>query len=708
MAILFLFLRNIKSAIIIGISIPFSILATMLMMAVFGVTLNMLTMTGLILGVGMIVDCSIVVLENIFKYRERGAQPSVAAALGSHEVMSSIVSSTLTTICVFAPIFLFKNRLGMQGEMLQGLIFTVGIALASSLLVAMFLVPILAGKFLPIETRTQKPLKNPLLKWIDGLAETVFAGLDNAYRRLLSLAVSHRLVTVMLVAALFGGAVVAVPKMRIIMMPGMNEESLTLNVELPLGSTYDDTKAIMLQLQEFAIAELGGIKNIIVDMGSSGRASGGSGSNRGALTVSLDLNNPGADTSAQVRAKLLAHARDFPNASLSFDGGMARRMAGGSDIDIVLRVDDIDTGLSAANEIAELLKANVPELAETSVDMTEGLPQVEVVIDRKRAYNMGLSVSSIANEISAAMDGVTATAFRYGGNEYSVVIQLTEADRSSLPDLERIFVVSGNGTPYPLSNFAALKKGLGPVSINRENQSRVIHITANLAEENLRTNDVENKVREVLAANFIAPEGVSLSYAGQWKEITETTKTYVLILTLAILLVFGVMAGQYESFKDPLINLCAIPLLAIGVIYIYLITGQPLSMFTLVGVVMLSGIVVNNGIVLVDYTNILVGRGIPVRQAVLDAGFSRLRPVLMTTLTTILGLIPMAFFPGESSTMIQPIGLTVIGGLVSSTLITLFFIPVMYSFVNEHRGLRERRSAPKRRDVQNPAGLEVS
>jgi HAE1 family hydrophobic/amphiphilic exporter-1 len=683
--ILFLFLRNIKSAIIIGISIPFSILVTLLVMSVTGVTLNMLTMTGLILGVGMIVDCSIVILENIFKYRERGAKPSIAAVLGSQEVLSSIVSSTLTTLCVFVPIFLFKSRLGMQGEMLQGLILTVGIALASSLLVAIFLVPILAGKFLPLETRAQKPLKNPLLKKADDVAIKIFAGLDRNYRRILSMAVSHRFATVTLIASLFIGTLIAIPKMRIVMMPGMNEESVTLNVTLPQGTTYTDTKAVMLQLQEFTIDEIEGAKNIIVDVGNSGRAMDGAGTNKGSITVTLDMDNPASDKNAVVRTKLLAHERDFPNASMSFSQGMARMMAGGSDIDIALRVDDIDSGLSAANEIADLIKMNVSELTEITVDMTEGLPQVEVVIDRRRAYNMGLSVNNIANEISAAMNGATATTFRYAGDEYDVVIQLTEADRAKLPDLERIFVASSSGTLYSLSNFASLEKGSGPVSINRENQSRIIHVTANLTSENLRADEVENKVREVLSAHFIAPEGVSISYEGQWGEITETAKTYALIFTLAVLLVFGVMAGQYESFKDPFINLCTIPLLAIGVVSIYLITGQALSMFTLVGVVMLAGIVVNNGIVLVDYTNLLVSRGIPVRQAVLDAGESRLRPVLMTTLTTILGLIPMSFFPGESSTMIQPIGLTVIGGLTSSTLITLFFIPVMYSFINERK-----------------------
>jgi HAE1 family hydrophobic/amphiphilic exporter-1 len=285
------------------------------------------------------------------------------------------------------------------------------------------------------------------------------------------------------------------------------------------------------------------------------------------------------------------------------------------------------------------------------------------------------------------MNGTTATTFRYNGEEYSVVLELREEDREKLPDLERIFAASSTGSLVPLSNFAKLEKGMGPVTVNRENQSRVIHITGNAVNGN-RINDVEQKIKEAVNANYIIPDGMSLSYEGQWSEITGTVKTYALILTLAILLVFGVMAGQYESFKDPFINLCTIPLMVIGVAGIYIITGQNLSMFSMVGVVMLAGIVVNNGIVLVDYTNILVRRGVPVGEAVIQAGASRLRPVLMTTLTTILGLIPMAFFPGESATMIQPIGLTVIGGLTSSTFITLFFIPVLYMVFH-----REKKAA---------------
>ncbi|GHU12530.1 multidrug ABC transporter [Spirochaetia bacterium] len=685
MAVLLLFLRNIKSTIIIGISIPFSILVTLLVMSLAGLTLNMLTMAGLILGVGMIVDCSIVILENIFKYREQGEKPDMAAILGGGEVMSSIIASTLTTLCVFVPIFLFKNRLGMLGELFQSMIFTVGISLASSLLVAIFLVPILASKYLPLKTRSQKPLKNKILITVDNAIEGAITALTSGYTRILSAAVKHRLVTTLLVAALFVGSALTVPKLGMVMLPSMNEDTVSLTVELPQGTTYEDTRAVMLQLQETAIAEIKGAKNIIVNVGSSGESFGGGGTNKGELSVSLNMDDPAADSSEQVRAKLTSHFNDFPNAVLKFSLGMARMLSGGADIDMVLRIDDITEGLLAAREITEIIEAQVPELTELSIDMSEGLPQVEVVIDRQRVYNLGLSVNGIAREIAAAMNGTTATTFRYSGEEYSVVLELREEDRKKLPDLERIFAVSAVGSLIPLSNFARLEKGLGPVSLNRENQSRVIHITGN-AVTGQKINDVEQKIREAVNANYILPEGITLTYEGQSQEIAGTVQTFVLIITLAILLVFGVMAGQYESFKDPFINLCTIPLMLIGVAGIYLVTGQNLSMFSMVGIVMLAGIVVNNGIVLVDYTNILVRRGIPVGQACIEAGASRLRPVLMTTLTTVLGLIPMAFFPGKSSTMIQPIGLTVIGGLTSSTFITLFFIPVLYSLINERRG----------------------
>jgi HAE1 family hydrophobic/amphiphilic exporter-1 len=689
MAILFLFLRNIKSTIIIGISIPFSVLVTLLMMNLTGITLNMLTMAGLILGLGMVVDCSIVILENIFKYRERGAKPDIAAILGSQEVMASIISATLTTLCVFIPIILFKNSLGFLGIMIQDLIITVAISLTSSLLIAIFLVPILASKYLPLYTRTQKPLKNKVFIKIDEIIGNGIQALTKGYSRLLSAAVKHRLATIMIVAAIFVGSIFILTRTQIVMMPSMNEDTFTLNVELPQGTMYDDAKATMLQIQEIALNEINGIKSIVTSVGESTQNSIFSGGGQNSIVVTLDLNMPGADTSEQAKNRLRARFADFPIAELSFSQDMSIRMFGGADIDLALRIHEIPQGLETAKEIKELIEKKVPELIEVSIDMTEGLPQVEVIIDRGRAYNLGLSVSAIAREIAAAMNGVTATTFRSEGSEYSVVLELREEDREKLPDLGRLFIASNTGNLIPLSNFATLEKGLGPVNIKRQNQSRIIHITGTLADNGM-AREVEQKIQKILEAEYILPEGLSLSYEGQTSLINDTVQTFVVIIILAIILVFGVMAGVYESFKDPFINLFTIPLMLIGVVAIYFFTGQAMNMFTMIGLVMLVGIVINNGIILVDYTNLLVGRGIPIRQACIEAGESRLRPVLMTTLTTTLGLVPLAFFPGKSAAFIQPIGLTVIGGLLSSTFITLFFIPVVYSLFNERRGKQKQ------------------
>ena len=695
MLVLLLFLRNIKSTIIIGISIPFSILVTLLMMHFMGISLNMLSMAGLILGIGLIVDCSIVILENIFKYRERGAKPDIAAILGGQEVMISIISATLTTLCVFIPMILFQNRLGFIGILIQDLIVTVAISLTSSLLVAIFLVPVLASKYLPLQTRAQKPLKNRALRAIDSFIERGIESLSASYSNVLSKAVNHRFVTTIIIVAALTGSLLAIPRLQIVMTPPMNEDSFTLNVELPLGTIYEDVMATMLQIQDIAITEIRGVTSIVTTVSES--AAGGllGGGGQGSITVTLDMDAPGGDSSEMAMNRMRARFGDFPNADFTFAEG--RGFGGGADINLTLGVNDIGEGLAAAREIRDLLEARIPEFLELTIDMTEGLPQVEVVIDRNRAFNLGLSMSTIAMEIAAAMNGVTATTFRDGGNEFDVVLEMREEDRRGLPDLGRIFIPSSTGNLVAVSNFAELERGMGPVTIRRQNQSRVINISGNLA-PGADVQEVEQRIQGIMAAEFILPEGVTLTYDGQAGEIREMLQTFLLIIVLAILLVFGTMAGLYESFKTPLVNMFTIPLMIIGVVAIHIVTGQTLSMITMIGLVMLVGIVINNGIILVDYTNLLVGRGIPVKQACIEAGQSRLRPVLMSALTTILGLVPLAFFPGESAGFIQPIGLTVIGGLLSSTFITLFFIPVLYSAINERKG-----TVNKKAQIENTA-----
>ncbi len=677
MAILFLFLRTIKSTIIVGISIPFSILVTLLAMFLAGITLNMMTMTGLILGIGMIVDASIVILENIYQYRERGAKPKMAAILGSHEMMSAIIASNLTTIFVFIPMLFFKNRLGILGQIFTDMIFTIVISLLSSLFVAIFLIPVLASTYLPLTTRKEKPLHNPFLAAVDRSIEGAIEALTSAYRKALDTAIHHRPTTVIIVVGLFLASLSFIPRMNINLMPLSSDDAINLNVTLPVGTKLSETEAVMLEMQKTALEDGRKTGNIITTAGR------GSNSHSGQLTVQLPAFKDRIADAETVKEKLRTRFDDFPNAKFNYSLGSFRQMSGGADIDVAIRTQDLDAGISMARSLIDLLEKKIPDVKDVSMSLTEGLPQVEVIIDRARAYSFGVNVQSVARELYASVAGTTATTYRSAGNDYSVVLSLREADRMKVPDLERIYVKGSSGR-VALANFARLEKGVGPVSIARENQSRIIHVTAIISTQK-RPGDVELDIQAAVAESMVIPEGMTLAYEGAWRDIVETGTVFIMILTMALFLVFGVMAGQYESWKDPLINMFTIPLLVIGVVAVYAISGEPLTMFTAIGVVMLVGIVVNNSIVLVDYTNLLVKRGMNVREACVTGGAARLRPILMTTLTTILGLVPMAFSTGENSQMIKPIGLTVLGGLSSAMLITLFFIPVIYSFFNEKR-----------------------
>jgi len=678
MLIVILFLRNVNGSIIIGLAIPLSFLITLLVMALSNITINMMTLAGLILGLGMTVDCSIVILESVTAYRERGEKPTLAAILAGEEVMSSLIASTITTVSVFIPILLFKNRLEMIGIMLQDMVFTICVSVVASLFIGIFLVPVLASKWLPVHSRLQKPLSNPFIKKIDAGIENGIKAFTNGYKWLLSKALKHRFITVFLVVCLFLGSVFALTRMDIVMMPNGSSDTVIINIEMPLGTRYEETKAVALEVQEFAIAEIKGIKNIMTTVGNNGTALGGSAVNTASITIVLDLNASNSDSDEAAKDKLRSRFVDFPNADFSFSSLDISRMMGGNDIDLVINADDLAEGIATAETIKLLLENGVPEVQDINLDIDQGLPQVNVNIDRNRAYNMGLNVTSIASEIAASMNGVTATTFRQKGNQYNVVLQLAKEDRYELPDLGRIFVRSSNGRLFPVSNFASFEKTHAPVSINHEGQARTIHITAGV-----KDGPIKNAQAKI--AKLLDEQGIRAAFAGSLLNTQNMMQAFILVIILALLLVYGVMAGQYESFIDPLINFCTIPLLLIGVVLIHIFTGHAISAFTMIGIVLLAGVVVNNGILLVDYTNQLVRKGKSVMEACLEAGGNRFRPVLMTALTTMLGLAPMAFFPGSSSRITSPIGLVVFGGLASATVVTLIFIPVLYSLVHNKK-----------------------
>lgn len=672
--ILFIFLCSFKTTIIIAISIPLSLVITLLAMNMVGITLNMMTMTGLILGVGMIVDASIVIIDNIYAYRNRGAKPRIAAILGTQEMIMSVISGNLTTICVFIPFLFFMKDLGFMGQMFKGIIFTIVIALVSSLFVAIFLIPVLAGHFLPLSNRSEKPVRNPFLKWLYGIFQKMQDVIRKLYEKALKAALKHRIVTIVICCTLLAISLMLIPTMRIQMMTGGHDDSVTVNLTLPIGTSLEETTRITNEFQKIVESEVKGYKTLITSIGSRGR-SGAS------YTSSIQINLPESeeqiDNDVIIQNKLRAHFADYADVTFSFGQGMRQQMTG-NDLDIAIRSSSLTNALDVANKIGKVMES-IPDIGEYTIDTNEGLPQVEIEIDRERAYNFGVNVATVANEINASIEGTSSTVYRKDGEEYTVYVMLRPEDRQQVIDLEQIYVIGSTGL-VSVANFAKVVRGYGPVSISRENRSRIVHVTADiLSEEN--ANVVENKIKEGIANSFIIPDGVSVSYEGSWNDMQDMAKTFAIIIVMAIILVFGVMAATYESFKAPIINLATIPFLAIGIVFIYKITGQPFSMLSAIGLIMLVGIVVNNGIILVDYTNLLVERGMELRKACYEAGCSRLRPVLMTTLTTILGMLPMCFATSGSAGMVQPIGVAVVGGLTSSTFITLFFIPVLYSFV---------------------------
>ncbi|MDR2521220.1 MAG: efflux RND transporter permease subunit [Spirochaetaceae bacterium] len=699
--ILFLFLRSVKPTLIIGISIPVSIVVTLMLMYFAGLTLNLMTLAGLVLGIGMLVDNSIVILENIYHYREKGAKLIPAAILGSHEMLTAIFASTLTTVCVFAPLVLFQSMLEMAGEMFAGLAFTVVISLGISLFTAIFLVPVLASHYLPLVTRKQKPLRG-LAGGLDKGFEGFFTGLDNAYRKAVSWVLRHKVFVLLVILLLFGGSIYLVPKIGWQFMPEQDQDSVVINITMPLGTPLEETSQVLSQLQDIVEAEARGYTTLVRTAGGGGGFMSTPQSNTGSLRINLPVYAKRVDDASTIKTKLQKHFNLFPGAVFSFGGGGG---FGGSSspVDIVLRTDDLVKGKAIADQIAALLREKLPEVTDPQVDLQDGLPQYEILLDRERMYALGLNAMTVGSELKAAVDGLTATRYHAGNNDYDVVLILAESDRNSLPALDRIFVNSPvTNSRIPLSNFASFNPGTGPMTISRENQSRIIHITSGV-QRGTKLNVMEAKLRALIQAEIPADEDVLIEFAGDNSELLKLMLRFVLIVVIAIALVFGVMAALFESFRDPFIIVFNIPLALIGVVAIYAVTGDMFNILTAVGLLVLVGVIINNGIVLVDYTNLLRKRGLSLNEACVEAAGSRLRPILMTTLTTVLGLAPMAFTPGEGSEMVGPIGKTVLGGLMLGTLGTLFLMPTLYAIINKRSDQRAAKAAARRERIA--AGL---
>jgi len=619
-------------------------------------------------------------LENIYRYRERGAKLEPAAILGSREMITPIIASTLTTLCVFIPLIIWKDNLEMMGQLFEDMIFTVVISLIISLVTAVTLVPALSSHYLKLDSRKQKPLKNRFLINLDTGMEKILGSIEKGYRKALGFTLKNRSLVLCLIVLLFIISIQLFESLGMNFQPrGNADDKVTISLTMPVGTSLERTELFLQEMRKIVESEIKGYENLILTVGSS---HGSGGTYTGSLEITLPNTQNQIDNPTDIKNKLSKYLNQFPEATFSFSSG--RRMQSSSPVDVEIHSDDLDLASQTALEIRDLLKENISQVVNPVSSMEDGGPEYRIHLDTERASALGITTSQVATTIQNLIDGDTPTTFWIDGEELDVVVALANADETTLSDLESQMITSSTGQKIPLANLATLEETIGPTSIYRENETRIVHVTADLA-DNVAVTDIQPVIENLIETQYIAPEGVSISYGGEADDIEQFSSPLIVIIIVAIIMVFAVMASLFESLIDPFIIFFSIPLLLIGVVAVYKITGESFSVISAVGIIVLVGIVVNNGIVLVDYTNLLRNRGEDLIQAILNASQNRLRPILMTSLTTILGMIPMAFFPGEGTEYIRPIGQTIVGGLAVSTIITLFMTPVMYSILNARK-----------------------
>ena len=674
--IIWVFLRGIKTTIIISLSMPICILITLMLMSITGMSINAMSMSGLILGIGMTVDASIIILENTYSFRERGERSAVAAILGSKNMFTAIVASTLTTICVFLPIIIYKYDIGMIGIMFQDLVITVCISLFSSLFVAVTLVPALCGSIMKINTRTQKPLRIGFMRAIDNAMARGEEKMRNAYVRVLAYFLDRKFLLIMILVLLLIVSIQKFSDLGISLIPQTStDDSVTLELTLDPGTTQEVTSGYVFEMQKNVMETLpeGSYESIYTSIGS----------NSGSIEIQLPDISSQTYSVSDVQGMLRDFLDDDPSADWIFSN---TRSLGGMGINVVIRSDDSDAAVAASDEIMTILDTYVPQVENISTDLANGAPKYDIKIDYRTAQDLGISISDLTSTVQSALTGVTATQISTfdADTTYDLVVRVDEDELQSIDDVAALMIPTSTGGRVRLDTVATFEENTAPRSITRENKERVNRVRADII-EGYAANDVQDIVDAALKEYLVLPEGVTIEQEGEMYTFMEYLPTMIMVVLLALFLVYAVMAAQFESLMDPFIIFATIPLLLIGVIWIHVFMGQQFSLFSIVGIIALIGVVVNNGIVLVDCINRLVEQKIPVKQACLQAAYGRLRPILMTTLTTILGMIPMAFFPGEGSEMMQPLALTFTGGIITGAFLTLLLSPTLYLMLNKHK-----------------------
>lgn len=676
--VLLFFLRNLRSTLVISLSIPISLIATFVLMYFQGFTVNIMSFGGLALGIGMLVDNSIVVLENIYRHRELGASRKEAVLEGTREVAGAITASTLTTVVVFLPVLFVPGGAGILFKQLAWVVF---FALAVSLLVALTLVPVMSYQMMGSK---RKKGGGRVLSTLFGLSERFLTFLDGRYQAVLAWAFNHRVTVILSACALLAMSLTLVPRIGREFMPKADEGSVTIRAEMEEGTRIGEMDIASAALEDVVRRSVPETENIFTHFGAFGwRARG---KNQGHVHIWLGPKHSRERSDEEIAGSIRRQVSSVPGvvARVRTRSGLFvfRRLglSENDNLEVHLRGHDLEQAQILADEVRARMN-EIDGLSGARVNRQRGQPEMSLVVDREKAANLGIPVSTFAEAVQTSLGGTRATLYREGGDEFEIIVRLNDNARRSLEGLPDLAIPLPSGKLVPLKSLVRLVERRGPMEIERMNQERVISVSGEVSGR-----DMESVARDLQAslASIQLPPDTSLLIAGEYQEQQEAFQELRWGLLLALLLVYMVMAAQFEKFLDPLIIIFSVPFAIIGVLIMLDQTGTTFNVNSYIGVILLTGIVVNNAIVLVDYINLRIREhGESIRDAIVVGGRTRLRPILMTSLTTILALIPMALGLGEGSEVQAPMARVVIGGLATSTLITLVLIPVLYATVKE-------------------------
>ncbi len=693
-AVLLAFLRSWRTSVIVLVSIPLSLLATFAVMDFGGVTLNIISMAGLALAVGMLVDNSIVVLENIFSHLHKGEGPKEAAIKGTLEMAMPITASTLTTVAVFAPVLFVP---GLAGQLFKDMSLTICVSLMCSLLVAITLVPLMASLMIKATgpNRFERALQ-VLTGWLDPLSDR--------YGRFLGTVMRHKGKTllatfVIFIACMAAGAVVGAD-----FMAKNDEGRVQFEVKAAPGTALAETDKIFAEV-ESVIEQLVPEAEVVVSQfggGAEGFAAlFGQNSYSGNVQIRLPPRSLRDRTQFEIEDVLRDHFKDYPGVEIRpMNEGAAMGMGGG-DVSVKVFSEELEKARSYGLRLKDRLEL-VPGTKDVVFSMEQGRPELILDVDREQTRQLGLTAAEVASTVSTYFLGTRATVFREAGEEYSVFVRAPRDVREDLARLKALPVVTPRGTVVPLETVANIRQSLGPTAITRENQRRMA--TVGVSADGIPLGTLVEKINASVREMGEDP-GVTTMVAGTAEDLQESFMALGLSILVAVVLVYMVMASQFESLLEPFVILFAIPLALGGVMLALAITGTTLQVTALIGIILLAGVVVNNGIVLIDVLKTRREQGMNLVEASIEAGQSRLRPILMTTLTTVLGMVPLAFEVGDGSEMWAPMARAVIGGMTVSTLLTLVVVPVLYVIL---AGWVDRRKQKKAAKAAGQSGNDAS